>query len=254
MHNHPQQPIRNTNSNLTNSPPPTDTGNTNEEHGASSSQQDFLSPNQRISRLKHTPQPNMERDFRSLSRTPSSSSSRRNNRSDGGLHELAHVKAYDQRLSSTPKSRGLDSPHFSGLSVETSDLDPDRRRRRYRPEGSQLSPHSRHYSRQPSPSSPVTPSLSVRSKASRTSSVRRNGGQSSDAEQMANDQNLNVISRRMTSYRVVHMLYQTDADLFDAIQEWKETHPDLWVDDAIDAFGKNSLGWFASLADVCTLS
>ncbi|KAG0353331.1 Anoctamin-5 [Podila minutissima] len=40
----------------------------------------------------------------------------------------------------------------------------------------------------------------------------------------------------MTSYRVVHMLYQTDADLFDAIQEWKETHPDLWVDDAIDAF------------------
>ncbi|KAF9313326.1 hypothetical protein BG003_005307, partial [Podila horticola] len=32
------------------------------------------------------------------------------------------------------------------------------------------------------------------------------------------------------------MLYQTDADLFDAIQEWKETHPDLWVDDAIDAF------------------
>ncbi|KAG0040299.1 Anoctamin-7 [Podila clonocystis] len=53
---------------------------------------------------------------------------------------------------------------------------------------------------------------------------------------MANDQNLNVISRRMTSYRVVHMLYQTDADLFDAIQEWKEIHPDLWVDDAIDAF------------------
>ncbi|KAF9382266.1 Anoctamin-5, partial [Podila verticillata] len=53
---------------------------------------------------------------------------------------------------------------------------------------------------------------------------------------MANDQNLNVITRRMTSYRVVHLLYQTDADLFDAIQEWKETHPDLWVDDAIDAF------------------
>ncbi|KAF9212955.1 Anoctamin-5 [Podila verticillata] len=53
---------------------------------------------------------------------------------------------------------------------------------------------------------------------------------------MANDQNLNVIARRMTSYRVVHLLYQTDADLFDAIQEWKETHPDLWVDDAIDAF------------------
>ncbi|KAG0089104.1 Anoctamin-7 [Podila epicladia] len=40
----------------------------------------------------------------------------------------------------------------------------------------------------------------------------------------------------MTSYRVIQMLYQTDADLFDAIQEWKETHPDLWVDDAIDAF------------------
>ncbi|KAG0221529.1 hypothetical protein BGW41_006726 [Actinomortierella wolfii] len=40
----------------------------------------------------------------------------------------------------------------------------------------------------------------------------------------------------MSSYRVVHMLYQTDADLFDAIKEWKEAHPDRWVDDAIDAF------------------
>jgi len=42
----------------------------------------------------------------------------------------------------------------------------------------------------------------------------------------------------MNSYRVVQLLYQTDADLFDAIQEWKERHPDLWVDDAIDAFGR----------------
>lgn len=41
----------------------------------------------------------------------------------------------------------------------------------------------------------------------------------------------------MSSYRVVHLLYQTDADLFDAIQDWKDSHPTLWVDDAIDAFG-----------------
>ncbi|KAG0027015.1 Anoctamin-7, partial [Podila clonocystis] len=73
----------------------------------------------------------------------------------------------------------------------------------------------------------------------------------------------------MTSYRVVHMLYQTDADLFDAIQEWKETHPDLWVDDAIDAFAKGAdalahmvysteafdiiLKYSASHADLCPI-
>ncbi|KAF9580146.1 Anoctamin-5 [Lunasporangiospora selenospora] len=40
----------------------------------------------------------------------------------------------------------------------------------------------------------------------------------------------------MSSYRVVHLLFQSDADLFDAIYSWKEEHPTLWVDDAIDAF------------------
>ncbi|KAI7816256.1 calcium-activated chloride channel-domain-containing protein [Gamsiella multidivaricata] len=40
----------------------------------------------------------------------------------------------------------------------------------------------------------------------------------------------------MSSYRVVHLLYQADVDLFDAIQDWKDNRPNLWVDDAIDAF------------------
>ncbi|KAF9934915.1 hypothetical protein FBU30_010183 [Linnemannia zychae] len=53
---------------------------------------------------------------------------------------------------------------------------------------------------------------------------------------MTDQQDLQVITRNMSSYRLVHLLYQCDADLFDAIQEWKNQHPDLWVDDAIDAF------------------
>jgi len=64
--------------------------------------------------------------------------------------------------------------------------------------------------------------------------------QAAAAEDLADQQSLKVISRSMSSYRVVHLLYQTDADLFDAIQDWKDNHPALWVDDAIDAFGEFS--------------
>ncbi|KAF9179022.1 Anoctamin-5 [Haplosporangium sp. Z 11] len=60
--------------------------------------------------------------------------------------------------------------------------------------------------------------------------------QATAAETLADKQNIKVISHHMNSYRVVHMLYQTDADLFDAIQGWKDSHPTLTVDDAIDAF------------------
>ncbi|KAF9418764.1 Anoctamin-5 [Podila epigama] len=77
--------------------------------------------------------------------------------------------------------------------------------------------------------------MSIRSKGSRRSSLRRAAGLSA-ADQTTDDQNLKVITRRMSSYRVVHLLYQTDADLFDAIQQWKEEHPGMWVDHAIDAF------------------
>jgi hypothetical protein len=57
----------------------------------------------------------------------------------------------------------------------------------------------------------------------------------------------------MSSYRVVHMLYQSDADIFDAIQNWKESHPDLWVDDAIDAFGNCILPHSQILSPSCAL-
>ncbi|CAO3567704.1 unnamed protein product [Mortierella alpina] len=100
--------------------------------------------------------------------------------------------------------------------------------------------HQRGNNAPPSPSSPATPT-SVQSGKSRHSSFRRNAvssaaAQAAAAEDLADQQSLKVISRSMSSYRVVHLLYQTDADLFDAIQDWKDNHPTLWVDDAIDAF------------------
>ena len=131
-------------------------------------------------------------------------------------------------------------------------------RRRRHPDGgsssAQLSPQPRssspRYNRgPPSPSSPVTPTLSARSVKSKRSSIRRSGQtaaaaakEAAAAEQLEEPQSLSVISRSMSSYRVINLLYQTDADLFDAITEWKENHPGLWVDDAIDAFCKD-LAW-----------
>lgn len=124
------------------------------------------------------------------------------------------------------------------------------RGRRRRHDGQQLSPrphmnnHQRGSNAPPSPSSPATPT-SVQSGKSRHSSFRRNAAssaaaQAAAAEDLADQQSLKVISRSMSSYRVVHLLYQTDADLFDAIMNWKDNHPTLWVDDAIDAFGKSN--------------
>ncbi|KAF9345074.1 hypothetical protein BGX26_003575 [Mortierella sp. AD094] len=56
------------------------------------------------------------------------------------------------------------------------------------------------------------------------------------AEEIADLQSFKITCRNLSSYRVVHLLYQTDVDLFDAIQEWKDNNPTLWVDDAINAF------------------
>ncbi|KAG0203170.1 Anoctamin-5 [Mortierella sp. GBA30] len=120
------------------------------------------------------------------------------------------------------------------------------RSRRRKHDGQQLSPRphmpsfQRGSSAPPSPSSPAT-TTSLYSGLSRHSSVRRTAvsaaaAQAAAAVELADQQNLKVISRSMSSYRVVHLLYQTDADLFDAIQEWKDAHPTMWVDDAIDAF------------------
>ncbi|KAG0256251.1 Anoctamin-5 [Mortierella polycephala] len=109
-------------------------------------------------------------------------------------------------------------------------------------EGQQLSPHA--YNRQrgpwigpPSPTSPAAPS-STRSIRSCRSSIRRTPATTQEAAAviLADKLNIKVISRSMSSYRVVHILYQTDVDLFDAIQGWKDSHPTLTVDDAIDAF------------------
>ncbi|KAI8345785.1 calcium-activated chloride channel-domain-containing protein [Mortierella sp. GBAus27b] len=73
-------------------------------------------------------------------------------------------------------------------------------------------------------------------------SIRRRVASSAPTEETGridgstDHQNLNVTCRSMSSYRVVQLLYQSDVELFDAIQEWKSNHPTLWVDDAIDAF------------------
>jgi hypothetical protein len=46
-------------------------------------------------------------------------------------------------------------------------------------------------------------------------------------------QNFRVTCRKMNSYRVVYLLNQSDVELFDSIQAWKNTHPAMWVDDTI---------------------
>lgn len=142
------------------------------------------------------------------------------------------------------------SPNHGRQSVTRSDMDSQAesstRERKRRVDRLQLShfPHG-HLSRSvesPTPSvTPLSPN-SIRSGKSRHSSTRRITGESAKAQaaaavELADQQNLKVITRSMSSYRVVQLLYQTDADLFDAIRDWKERHPDLWVDDAIDAFG-----------------
>ncbi|KAK3836040.1 MAG: calcium-activated chloride channel-domain-containing protein [Linnemannia elongata] len=119
------------------------------------------------------------------------------------------------------------------------------RERKRRVDRLQLSPRPHgHITRNvesPTPSvTPLSPN-SIRSGKSRHSSTRRTTRETTEAQtaaavELADQQNLRVITRNMSSYRVVQLLYQTDADLFDAIQDWKERHPDLWVDDAIDAF------------------
>ncbi|OAQ33500.1 DUF590-domain-containing protein [Linnemannia elongata AG-77] len=141
------------------------------------------------------------------------------------------------------------SPNHGRQSVTRSDMDSQTesstRERKRRVDRLQLShyPHG-HLSRSvesPTPSvTPLSPN-SIRSGKSRHSSTRRTTGESAKAQaaaavELADQQNLKVITRSMSSYRVVQLLYQTDADLFDAIRDWKERHPDLWVDDAIDAF------------------
>ncbi|KAF9205543.1 hypothetical protein BGZ49_003877 [Haplosporangium sp. Z 27] len=91
------------------------------------------------------------------------------------------------------------------------------------------------------PSSPITP-RSTKSIKSRHSSIRRRAAMSiiteatAVAEDIADLQSFKITCRNLSSYRVVHLFYQTDVDLFDAIQEWKENNPTLWVDDAINAF------------------
>lgn len=143
------------------------------------------------------------------------------------------------------------SPNHGRQSVTRSDMDSQAesiiRERKRRVDRLQLSPRPHgHLSRSvesPTPSvTPLSPN-SIRSGKSRHSSTRRTTGETAEAQaaaavELADQQNLRVITRSMSSYRVVQLLYQTDADLFDAIQDWKERHPDLWVDDAIDAFGK----------------
>ncbi|KAF8931306.1 Anoctamin-5 [Haplosporangium gracile] len=121
----------------------------------------------------------------------------------------------------------------------------ERRERKRRVDRLQLSPRPHgHPSRSiesPTPSvTPLSPN-SIRSGKSRHSFTRRTteetlAARAAAAVELADQQNLKVITRSMSSYRVVHMLYQTDADLFDTIQDWKERHPGLWVDDAINAF------------------
>ncbi|KAG0344099.1 Anoctamin-5 [Podila humilis] len=223
---------------------------------ASILQSAFLSPHQNNSRIRHTSQPNLERvGIASQPRAPSASVPfnipPRHGQFDGIVQGPVHVNispGANNRVASSSTSWPKDSStHSSKLTVATSptsDSESRTSRRPFKDEGGQLSPRLRHrhqHQRQGAASTPpMTPSQSsLRSRCSRRSSRRRSGGLHSDttaAEQLANDQNLNVITRRMSSYRVVQLLYQTDADLFDAIQEWKEGHPDCWVDDAIDAF------------------
>ncbi|KAF9116343.1 Anoctamin-4 [Mortierella sp. AM989] len=133
--------------------------------------------------------------------------------------------------------------------VNRSDINTDQKQkpRRRRQDKGQLYPqiNSQHYggdgSPSSAPSSPITPG-STRSVRSRHSSIRRKAAMSiiteaaAVAEEIADLQNFKITCRNLSSYRVVHLFYQTDVDLFDAIQEWKDNHPTLWVDDAINAF------------------
>ncbi|KAF9909946.1 hypothetical protein EC991_007750 [Linnemannia zychae] len=153
-----------------------------------------------------------------------------------------------QLLAEADMDNHIGSPNPSQQSATRSDMDlrtVSSNRERRRVDRQQLSPrvHSHPSGNSESPVNSVPPLSpnSIRSGRSHHSSARRTmeetaAARDAAAVELADQQNLRVISRSMSSYRVVHMLYQTDADLFDAIQAWKDRHPDLWVDDAIDAF------------------
>lgn len=89
------------------------------------------------------------------------------------------------------------------------------------------------------PSSPLT-SGSARSHRDRHSSMRRTAAteQVGETSDPCDQQVFRVTCRKLSSYRVVYLLNQNDVELFDSIQAWKNNHPTLWVDDAIDAFGE----------------
>ncbi|KAF9439195.1 Anoctamin-5 [Entomortierella beljakovae] len=121
------------------------------------------------------------------------------------------------------------------------------KQRKSRQDKRQLHPKSTssYYTREGSisstPSSPVTP-VSSRSVKSHHSSIRRRAAMSiiSESAVMTEEtedlESIKVTYRVLSNYRVVHLFYQKDIDLFDAILEWKENNPSHGVDEAISVF------------------